>query len=70
MGTTLAGKLFRNCEEQGHQSSFSDQLVSAAIGKTRFLGVNYNTVAQNITGLLAPGSDGVNHGELDWLSSN
>lgn len=39
-----------------------NQLVSAAIGRTRFNGVKYNTVARNITGLLAPGATGVNHG--------
>ncbi|KAG1742906.1 hypothetical protein EDB19DRAFT_1633779 [Suillus lakei] len=38
-----------------------DQLVSAAVGKTSFAGVRYNTTASNITGLLAPGADGVNH---------
>lgn len=39
--------------------------MSAAIGRTRFNGVKYNTVARNITGLLAPGAAGVNHGEFD-----
>ena len=40
----------------------SDDLVSAAAGTTSFDGVSYTTVAENLTGLLAPGSTGVNHG--------
>ncbi|KAG1807634.1 uncharacterized protein BJ212DRAFT_1449249 [Suillus subaureus] len=39
-----------------------NQLVSAAVGETWFHGVKYNTTAQNITGLLAAGADGINHG--------
>jgi len=39
-----------------------DSLVSNAIGITSFGGVTYSTTAENITGLLAPGSTGVNHG--------
>lgn len=39
-----------------------DQLVGHAIGKHDFDGVHYKTVAKNITGLLPPGSVGVNHG--------
>ncbi|KAG2361333.1 hypothetical protein BDR07DRAFT_1287548 [Suillus spraguei] len=39
-----------------------DQLVSAAVGKTRYHGVKYVTTAQNITGLLAAGADSINHG--------
>ncbi|KAG2119747.1 uncharacterized protein F5147DRAFT_120786 [Suillus discolor] len=39
-----------------------DQLVSAAIGQTRYHGVKYHTIAQNITGLLEAGTDGINHG--------
>ncbi|VDC05252.1 unnamed protein product [Peniophora sp. CBMAI 1063] len=39
-----------------------DALVAAAIGTTSFGGVTYSTTAQNITGLLTPGSAGVNHG--------
>ncbi|KAG2032448.1 hypothetical protein BDR03DRAFT_1094899 [Suillus americanus] len=38
-----------------------NQLVSAAVGKSWFNGVKYRTTAQNITGLLAPGADGINH---------
>ena len=40
----------------------SDDLVSAAAGTTSFDGVSYTTVAENLTGLLAAGSTGVNHG--------
>ncbi|TFK53859.1 hypothetical protein OE88DRAFT_1710972 [Heliocybe sulcata] len=36
-------------------------LVEAAVGTTSYGGVTYSTTAENITGLLAPGSDGVNH---------
>jgi hypothetical protein len=39
-----------------------DQLVSAAVGKKKFHGVKYTTTAQNVTGLLAAGVDGINHG--------
>jgi len=39
-----------------------DLLVSAAIGIKSFDGITYTTSATNLTGLLAPGSDGVNHG--------
>jgi len=39
-----------------------DEFVAGALAVTRYEGVNYQTVAQNITGLLPPGSAGVNHG--------
>ncbi|KAF8337178.1 hypothetical protein F5887DRAFT_920582 [Amanita rubescens] len=39
-----------------------DSLVASAIGMTSYGGVTYSTVAESITGLLAPGSQGVNHG--------
>jgi len=38
-----------------------DLIVAAALGKTSFKGVSYMTTVKNITGLLAPGSTGVNH---------
>ncbi|KIK55595.1 hypothetical protein GYMLUDRAFT_230956 [Collybiopsis luxurians FD-317 M1] len=38
-----------------------DALVAAALGTTSFGGTTYSTTAQNLTGLLAPGSAGVNH---------
>ena len=46
-----------------------NSLVNAAIvsSGTSFNGVNYKTTAQNITGLIAPGSDGVNHGACCFL---
>ncbi|TFY59117.1 hypothetical protein EVG20_g7905 [Dentipellis fragilis] len=37
-------------------------LVTAAIGNTNYGGVSYSTVAQNVTGLIAAGDNGVNHG--------
>ncbi|KAF5364404.1 hypothetical protein D9757_011913 [Collybiopsis confluens] len=43
-----------------------NKLVNAAIGTTRFDGVTYVTTARNLTGLLAAGSIGVNHGELPF----
>jgi len=43
--------------------------VSAAVGKKKFHGVKYTTTAQKVTGLLAAGVDGINHGELNQLSS-
>ncbi|KAG9310819.1 hypothetical protein JVU11DRAFT_8672 [Chiua virens] len=39
-----------------------DDLISGAVGETSYGGVTYSTTAQNITGLLGPGSTGVNHG--------
>ncbi|KAH0828916.1 hypothetical protein J3R83DRAFT_2337 [Lanmaoa asiatica] len=39
-----------------------DNLVAGAIGETNYGGVSYSTQAENITGLLAPGTEGVNHG--------
>ncbi|ESK90826.1 secreted protein [Moniliophthora roreri MCA 2997] len=39
-----------------------DDLGIRAAGTTSFLGVKYRTVARNVSGLLAPGSKGVNHG--------
>lgn len=39
-----------------------DNLVAAAVGETSFDGVIYYTTATNITGLLPPGSDHINHG--------
>jgi hypothetical protein len=42
---------------------FSDDLVKSALELKEYQGIKYNTVAQNITGLISPGSSGVNHGE-------
>ncbi|KAE9396584.1 hypothetical protein BT96DRAFT_941572 [Gymnopus androsaceus JB14] len=39
-----------------------DKLAALAIGTTHFDGVTYVTTARNLTGLLAAGSVGVNHG--------
>lgn len=39
-----------------------DNLVTSALGSTSYGGVSYTTTAQNITGLLAAGSVGINHG--------
>ncbi|KAI6157706.1 hypothetical protein BKA82DRAFT_996055 [Pisolithus tinctorius] len=39
-----------------------DNLVAAAVGITSFNGITYITTAKNITGLLPPGSEGINHG--------
>lgn len=43
-------------------SKYRDLFAAAATGTTEFDGVHYSTTAQNITGLVAAGSDGVNHG--------
>ncbi|KAF8813616.1 hypothetical protein BYT27DRAFT_7083584 [Phlegmacium glaucopus] len=50
-----------NIVPDGYDSG-RDALVENAIGTTSFGGVTYSTVAEDITGLLAPGSAGVNHG--------
>ena len=39
-----------------------DALVQGALGTTSYGGVTYSTTARNITGLMAAGSEGVNHG--------
>ncbi|KAJ7132884.1 hypothetical protein C8R43DRAFT_653487 [Mycena crocata] len=39
-----------------------DLLSANATGTTSFGGITYSTVAEHLTGLLAPGSAGVNHG--------
>ncbi|KAL1743056.1 hypothetical protein HDZ31DRAFT_83691 [Schizophyllum fasciatum] len=39
-----------------------DKLVSAAVGETDYDGVSYSTKAENVTGLLPTGADGINHG--------
>ncbi|KAJ7153447.1 hypothetical protein C8R43DRAFT_1187078 [Mycena crocata] len=39
-----------------------DKLVANAVGVTSHDDTTYSTVAQNLTGLLSPGSVGVNHG--------
>lgn len=44
-------------------SSRRDQLVAHAVGLKSWGSVNYYTVAQNITGLMRAGSEGVNHGK-------
>jgi len=45
----------------------SNKLVTAAVGVRSNDGVIYTTTAENITGLLAPGSNGVNHGQYKTL---
>ena len=44
---------------------FRDLLVNNAVtnSTTTFGGVTYSNTAQNITGLISPGSNGVNHGK-------
>ncbi|KAI0743788.1 hypothetical protein C8Q80DRAFT_1237160 [Daedaleopsis nitida] len=38
-----------------------NEVVAAAVGTTSFGGVTYSTTARNVTGLMAAGSQGVNH---------
>lgn len=40
--------------------------MAAAVGRTSYGGVRYHTTAENISGLLAPGADGINHGQHDF----
>ena len=47
-----------------NERTYRDDLVSGALGTTSYGGVTYSTTAENITGLLAAGSAGINHGEL------
>ncbi|KAF9462426.1 hypothetical protein BDZ94DRAFT_728028 [Collybia nuda] len=39
-----------------------DRLVASAVGTKKFLTKTYETTVRDITGLLQPGSEGVNHG--------
>jgi len=39
-----------------------DALVKSALKLKKYKGVKFSTVARNITGLIAPGSNGINHG--------
>ncbi|KAK7035260.1 hypothetical protein VNI00_012027 [Paramarasmius palmivorus] len=39
-----------------------NQLVQHALGTTKFNGVTYSTQAENVTGLLPAGAQGINHG--------
>jgi hypothetical protein len=41
----------------------SDSLVKSATGLKTYRGVKYQTTVQRIPGLIAPGSNGINHGE-------
>ena len=45
-----------------------DELVADAIGTKSFGGITYSTTARNVAGLMAAGSQGVNHGMLAFLS--
>jgi hypothetical protein len=61
----LAGEYtpaFCTKSDGGTASRSSDRFVSGALGVKTYKGIKYNTVAQNLTGLLPPGSTGVNHG--------
>jgi hypothetical protein len=40
---------------------FSDSFVKSAVGLKKHNGVKYQTTAQRISGLIPPGSHGVNH---------
>ena len=40
----------------------SESLVKSAIGLTNYTGVIYQTDVNNLTGLIQPGSTGINHG--------
>jgi hypothetical protein len=48
----------------------SDALVKSALKLKKYRGVKYHTVAQNIPGLIPPGSTGINHGKCTELSFN
>jgi hypothetical protein len=48
----------------------SDALVKSALKLKKYKGVKYHTVAQNIPGLIPPGSTGINHGKCTELTFN
>lgn len=43
--------------------TFSDHLVAWALGETSYDDVTYHTTAENVTGLLQPGTKDINRGE-------
>jgi len=43
-------------------NSGRDSFVKSAVELKEYQGIKYNTVARNITGLIPPGSTGINHG--------
>lgn len=51
------------CDGGAESESNSNELCGSAIGTSRNDGVTYYTTANNVTGLLAAGSEGVNHGQ-------
>ena len=46
----------------------SESFVNSAVGLKTHGGIKYQTVAQNLTEYVKPGSDGINHGEWAELS--
>ena len=72
MVTTLAGeqnkKMVSSCAYLTRLTTLSDDLVKSALKLKKYKGVKYHTVAENISGLIPPGSTGVNHGKCIELS--
>lgn len=62
MSTPLRRRHSTTRSDGGTVSRCSDQFVSGALGVKTYQGVTFQTVAENITGLLPAGSAGVNHG--------
>lgn len=50
------------------EASYRDLFAVAATGTTSFGGITYSTIAQNMTGLIAAGSNGLNHGKVPWFT--
>lgn len=46
-----------------HDSCLSDSLVASALNNPKSGSVSYTVTAQNLTGYLAAGSNGINHGK-------
>jgi hypothetical protein len=46
----------------GYDQGRDELVASATSGTTSFNGITYSATAENITGLLQPGSAGINHG--------
>lgn len=66
-----SARLYDICEYFTHANlaNRNELVATATAGQTSFGGVTYSTTAENITGLLAPGSAGVNHGTCDFIYS-
>lgn len=53
--------MYLHISDRGATSCHSDKFVNSAKGVKKYKGVKYSTEVEYLTGLLPPGSNGVNH---------